>query len=125
MKVVLQNGSQQECVSNTNTGAAIRQGTRGFEFTPIDLTKAYANKFQIIDGKIMPSLSAIDGLGEKAVDLVEQASRDGSFLSKDDFKIRTKVSQTLTDKIYELGILGDVPESNQISLLDFMNMKGG
>ena len=41
---------------------------RGYEFTPIDIYKASARNFQIIDGKLMPSLSSIDGLGEKAAD---------------------------------------------------------
>ena len=39
---------------------------RGFDFMPIDIYKAKARHFQIIDGKLMPSLSSIDGLGEKS-----------------------------------------------------------
>ena len=39
---------------------------RGFTFTPIDIYKAKAKDFQIIDGKLMPSLSSIDGMGDKA-----------------------------------------------------------
>ena len=35
---------------------------RGFEFLPIDLYKAKAHHFQIIDNKLMPSISTIDGL---------------------------------------------------------------
>ena len=31
---------------------------RGFEFMPIDIFKAKSRNFQIIDGKIMPSLSS-------------------------------------------------------------------
>ena len=46
---------------------------RGFEFLPIDIYKAKATKFQIIDGKLMPSLSSIDGMGEKAAEAVEEA----------------------------------------------------
>lgn len=89
---------------------------RGFEFMQIDLEKAHDKQFQIIDGKIMPSLSSIDGLGEKAAEAVVAAVKDGGFLSKDDFKARTKVSKTVTDKMSEMGILGDLPESNQLSL---------
>ncbi|OOB79836.1 MAG: DNA polymerase III subunit alpha [Epulopiscium sp. Nuni2H_MBin001] len=93
---------------------------RGFEFVPIDLMTVHSNNFQIIDGKIMPSLATIDGLGDKAAEAVENAAKCGEFLSKDDFKTRTKVSQTLTDKMYALGVLGNVPESNQISFMDIM-----
>ena len=41
---------------------------RGFEFMPIDIYKAKAHEFQIIDNKLMPSLDTIEGLGEKAAD---------------------------------------------------------
>ncbi len=93
---------------------------RGFEFTPIDIFTAQSRLFQIVDGKLMPSLSSIDGLGEKAADAIVEAAKDGPFLSKDDFRMRTKVSKTVVDLMDELGLLGDLPESNQISLFDFV-----
>jgi len=92
---------------------------RGFEFMPLDIFKARARQFSIIDGKIMPALTSIDGLGESAADSIVEAAAKGPFLSRDDFKQRTKVSQTIVDQMADLGILGDIPESNQISLFDF------
>ena len=92
---------------------------RGFEFLPLDIYSAKAARFQIIDGKLMPSLSTIDGLGEKAAEAVEEAAKDGIFLSKDDFRQRTKASKTVIDLMADLGILADLPESNQLSLFDF------
>ena len=71
-----------------------------------------------IDDKLMPSISTIDGLGDKAADAVVEAAKDGKFLSRDDFRQRTKVSKTVIDKMVELGILSDLPESNQLSLFD-------
>ena len=91
---------------------------RGFEFMPIDIFKAKARHFQIIDGKIMPALTAIDGLGETAAESIEIASRSGSYLSKDDFRQRAKVGKSITDLLDGLGILGDLPETNQLSLFD-------
>ena len=91
---------------------------RGFEFTPLDLYKAEASRFQIIGGKLMPSLSSIEGLGDKAAEAVVEAARQGTFLSKDDFRERTKVSKTVIDLMGDLGLLGDLPESNQLSLFD-------
>lgn len=93
---------------------------RGFEFLPIDIFTAHSRNFQVIDGKIMPPLSSIDGLGEKAADAIVEAAKDGPFLSKDDFRLRTKASKTIIDKMADLGILGNIPESNQISIFDFM-----
>ena len=59
---------------------------RGYEFTQIDLYQAQAHRFQIVDGKLMPALDSIEGLGDKAADAVVLAARDGKFLSKDDFR---------------------------------------
>ncbi len=92
---------------------------RGFVFLPIDIYRAKAVHFQIIDGKLMPSLNSIDGLGEKAAEGIAEAAKDGPFLSREDFQSRTKVSKTLCDLMADLGLLGDLPESNQLSLFDF------
>ena len=92
---------------------------RGFDFMPIDLYQVQANRFQVIDGKLMPALDTIDGLGGKAAEAVVDAVKDGPFLSKDDFRERTKVSKTVIDMLVDLGILKDLPESNQLSLFDF------
>ncbi len=91
---------------------------RGYDFMPIDIYRASAQRFQIIDGKIMPSFSSIDGMGGKAAESMELAAKAGPFVSREDVKNRAKISQTLVDKMAELGLLGDLPESNQYSLFD-------
>ena len=91
---------------------------RGFEFLPVDLYAAKAHRFQIVEDKLMPALDTIEGLGDKAADAVVLAARDGKFLSRDDFRNRTKVSKTVIDLMKDLGLFGDLPESNQISLFD-------
>ena len=91
---------------------------RGYEFLPIDIYRAKATKFSIVDGKLMPPFSSIDGMGEKAAEAVEEAAKDGPYLSKDDFRNRTKASKTVVDYMADLGLLGDLPESNQLSLFD-------
>ena len=93
---------------------------RGFEFEPLDIFSAHSRHFQLVEGKIMPSLNSIDGLGEKAADAIMEAAKDGPFLSKDDFRQRTKVSKTVVELMDSLNLLGDLPESNQISLFDMM-----
>ena len=92
---------------------------RGFEFEPLDIYRAQATKFLIVDGKLMPPLSSIDGMGEKAAEAVAEASKDGKYLSLDDFRQRTKASKSVIDYMVELGILSDLPASNQLSLFDF------
>ena len=93
---------------------------RGFEFVKIDIYKAQATRFQIVDGKIMPSLSSISGLGDKAAAGIFDAAKDGPFLSKDDFQVRTKVGKTVTALLSDLKILDGLPESNQLSLFDLV-----
>ncbi len=93
---------------------------RGFDFVPIDIFTAQSRLFQIVDGKLMPSLNSIDGLGEKAADAIVEAAKDGPFLSKDDFWERTRVSKSVTDLMSRLGLLGNIPESNQISIFDLV-----
>ena len=91
---------------------------RGYDFVPLDIYKAKARHFQIIDGKLMPSLSSIDGLGEKAADAVVDAVKDGIFLSIEDFSSRAKVNGTLCTLMADMGLLKDLPRSNQLSLFD-------
>ena len=67
----------------------------------------------------MASFNSIDGLGDNAAVAIAEAAKDGPFLSKDDFRERTKVSKTVADLMGDLGLLGDIPESNQLSLFDF------
>ncbi len=94
---------------------------RGFTFVPIDIFMAQSRLFQIVDGKLMPSLNSIDGLGERVADAIVEAVKDGPFLSKDDFRERTKAPKSVIDLMSELGLLGNLPESNQISLFDFVS----
>ena len=92
---------------------------RGFEFVPVDLYKAKAKMFLIVDGILMPSFASIEGMGDIAAEAVEEAGKDGPYLSLDDFRQRTKVSKSVIDFMDDLHIFGDIPESNQISLFDF------
>ena len=68
----------------------------------------------------MPALSTIEGLGDNSADQLYEAAGDGPFLSKDDLRTRSKLSKTVVDLMGDLGLLGDMPESNQLSLFDFV-----
>jgi len=92
---------------------------RGYEFMPIDIYRSHPDRFQIIDGKLLPALNTIEGMGDNAAIAVAEAAKDGPFLSRDDFRQRTKATKTVIDLMADLGLLGDMPESNQLSLFDF------
>ena len=91
---------------------------RGFDFMPLDLYRAKADRFQILDGKIMPSFISLSGMGEKAAKSLEAAAKDGRFLSREDLVQRAKISQTMADAMAAMGLLGDMPTSNQLSFSD-------
>ncbi|MBR4812690.1 MAG: PolC-type DNA polymerase III [Lachnospiraceae bacterium] len=92
---------------------------RGFDFAPIDIYKAKATKFQIIDGKIMPSLTSISGLGTVAAQSIEEhADANDPFLSREDFRTRCGVGKSVTDLLLDVGLLTELQESNQMRLED-------
>ena len=91
---------------------------RGFEFLKIDLYQSDAIKFQVVEGKLLPPFSVIEGMGGIAAEALAVAAhaeteRGEKFLSKDDIRQKAKVSQTVLDTMDELGLLGGLPESNQ------------
>ena len=97
---------------------------RGFEFLKIDLYQSDAIKFQVVEGKLLPPFSVIEGMGGVAAEALAVAAhaeteRGEKFLSKDDIRQKAKVSQTVLDTMAELGLLGGLPESNQLSIFDF------
>lgn len=89
---------------------------RKIDFTPIDLYRVDAKSFQIFDNKIMPSLSAIQGLGEKAAENMLEARKKGSFLSIEDLRNRTKITKTVLEVMKQNGILDGMSDTNQLSL---------
>ncbi len=94
---------------------------RGFEFVPIDLYTAKAKECQIIDGKIMPPFSSIEGLGDKACEQIEEAAKEGHFTSLENFREKAKISKTSVDKMVELGILKNMPKTDQLTLDFFLS----
>ncbi|MCI5568335.1 MAG: PolC-type DNA polymerase III [Lachnospiraceae bacterium] len=91
---------------------------RGYDFVPVDIYEADAHRFKIKDGRLMPSLDSIDGLGDKAADAVVAAAAEGKFISQEDFRNRTKVSKSVVEYLVQVGILNELPESNQFSLFE-------
>ena len=97
---------------------------RGYSFMPIDIYQAKARESLIIDGKIMPPLSSIEGLGEKACEQIEEAARQGRFTSLENFRNQAKISKTNVDKMVELGILTGMPETDQLTFDFLFSMQG-
>ncbi|MBQ0059198.1 MAG: PolC-type DNA polymerase III, partial [Lachnospiraceae bacterium] len=93
---------------------------RGYTFKKMDVYEAKAKDFLIMGDQLMPAINTLAGLGDTQAEAVEREAKKGKFLSKDDFRNRTKVSKTIIELMEQLGILTGMPESNQISLFDFV-----
>ncbi len=94
---------------------------RGLEFLPIDIYKVKSTRFQIIDGKLMPSLTSITGLGDTVAQQIEDGAQEGAFLSCEDFQKRCRVGRTTVDLLTDLGVLNDLPKTNQLDLSSFLS----
>ena len=90
---------------------------RGFTFAPMDIYKSDATKFLVTENGLIPPFTSMPGIGEQAaVNLVEER-RNGPFLSAEELSVRCpKVSKSVIELLDEIGALGSMPKSTQISL---------
>ena len=91
---------------------------RGFKFGKLDLYRSDATEFLIDGDTLIPPFVAMDGLGENVAKQLVRAREEGEFLSKTELRKRGGLSSTLVEKMDEMGILGNMPEDNQLSLFD-------
>ena len=91
---------------------------RGIKFLPVDIYKSDARIYKIENGMIRLPFGAIDGIGENAAKAIAQSRDDGNgeFMSYDDLMARAGIGKSVVESLKEAGALGDMPESNQISL---------
>ena len=95
---------------------------RGLVFSPIDFYHSDATRFLITDdGKLLPPFVSISGLGESAaLDLVRCRESGKDFVSIEEVAAACpKVSQTHIEILKNMGALGSLPETSQITLFDF------
>ena len=90
---------------------------RGITFLPIDLYESHATKFKMeSDHEIRPPLNSIPGLGTVAAEGIDEAKKDGKFMSIDDMKIRSKIGKSVVELLEKVGCLKGMSQSNQMSL---------
>lgn len=89
---------------------------RGFEFLPIDIYKSDAVRYKVEDGKIRLPLCAANGVGAAAAEYVAKAAAEGDFMSIEELQEKSGATRAIIDALRAANAMGDLPESNQISL---------
>jgi DNA polymerase-3 subunit alpha (Gram-positive type) len=91
---------------------------RGYKMEPLSINKSDATAFKMDreNNGIIPPFSSVSGVGAAAAQSVIDARKDGPFTSIEDLLSRTKISRQKVDEMKELGALGDLPESDQMTL---------
>ena len=88
---------------------------RGFSFLPVDLYKSAAAKYLPEDGKLRLPFAALKGLGGNAASALEEAGKQGEYLSADEISTRSGVSKAVVDLLRTAGALDGLPESSQMT----------
>ncbi len=96
---------------------ALEATARGIKFLNVDLYHSDATVWVAKNEKeIYPPFNSIDGLGDTVAKNIVKEREKKPFLSIEDVQVRAKVSKSLIDKMVEMEVLKDLPESNQLSL---------
>lgn len=93
---------------------------RGLEFAPPRLYTSHAQKFLLEEGKILPPLRAIPGVGENAALSIAAEREKGDFLSVEDLTSRAKLNKVATEALRSCGALEGLSETNQLDLFSFL-----
>ena len=110
------NASQKDKGLLTNLELAYEMYKRGIKFLKVDIYKSDATKFLIEDNDIRPPLSSLAGVGANAGKSIASVRNEGEFISKEDLRLRSKVSKTVIETLNEHGCLEGLPDTNQLSL---------
>ncbi|MGL5151196.1 MAG: PolC-type DNA polymerase III [Clostridium sp.] len=100
----------------TSLELAYEMNKRGIKLLKVDLYKSEAVKFIIEDGNLRPPLNALAGVGDNAAKSIVESRKDGEFISKEDLRLRAKVTKTVIETLSNHGCLDGLSETNQLSL---------
>jgi DNA polymerase-3 subunit alpha (Gram-positive type) len=82
----------------------------------VDLYKSHADKFIIEQDGIRPPLSALTGVGVNAARSLTEARVRGEFISKEDLRLRAKVTKSVIEALSIHGCIDGLPDTNQLCL---------
>jgi DNA polymerase-3 subunit alpha (Gram-positive type) len=91
---------------------------RGYEFLNVDLRKSKADKFQMVEGKILPPLNRLPNIGTTAAIAIEREREKEMFRTIDDLQQRAGVNKSALESLESAGCLQGLPKSSQVSFFD-------
>lgn len=93
---------------------------REIDFAQPDLYKSDPEEFLVLDDKtILPPLMAIDNVSQQVAIRIDEARKDGDFISVEDFVDRTKTNKTALAAMESFGLFKGMQAENQ---LDFFSL---
>jgi len=97
---------------------ALEMCLRKITLRRVDLMRSAAEKF-IVEDKgqaLLPPFVSLQGLGAAAAQSIVNARNEKPFSSREDLRIRAKLSKTVLECLEKHGCLQSLPETDQISL---------
>ncbi len=99
----------------------IEMYARGIRFAPMDLYKSGTTKFKVIEDEngeklILPPFCTISGFGVTAADALARARDEGRFDTVEELQKRTGLGQSSVQMLRESGVLGNMRETEQLTL---------
>lgn len=97
---------------------ALEMTARGFTFSNLSLSKSDSKNF-IVDKEhdaLIPPFRVLDGLGEAAAESIVNARNEREFISKQDLRDRTQITNTQVQMLEVLHVLDGLDEEDQLTL---------
>jgi DNA polymerase-3 subunit alpha (Gram-positive type) len=95
---------------------------RGFSFNDINIYESHCSDFMLKEGKLLPPLQALSGVGENAARSIQEEASKGEFISIEDLRVRSKVTKTVIEALESQGCLKSLPQTNQLQFMDLHNL---
>ena len=90
---------------------------RGFTFEPMDIYASDATDFLVTETGLIPPFTSMPGIGEQAALNIVEERKNGKFLSAEELAVRCpKASKAVVELLDQIGALGSMPKTTQISL---------
>ena len=92
--------------------------SRGIGVLPVDAKLSGAATYHIENGNLRMPYMSISGCGANAAFKLKEVVDNGNYMCIDDIQQQSGLNSTVVDKMKEMGVFGDIPNSAQMSLFD-------